>query len=291
MRSVVLLLCLALHVGAEELPDLSKGGVIELGAGTYEAVGDYAPPPGRKLVLRGKGVGVTTIVCKGGSAFLTFGGRLQATGVLTRNSQWAIEDLTIDGDGLEMDGIILQDATGGSMQNVNVQDFRGSAVRAAAAWDCYFANCRWVRCGREDRPVWYMTDTTENPPFATNVNNMVFVGCVWENNRSTYIHMGRGTTKHRFIGCKWHGQLPTPEAIDHIHCYGYDNAWQGCNFTNCGRSHVVMRAPAADNSFYGCHIGNAKTGYGIELNGTKQDLTGVVWSTTGGRLKLGNTKP
>lgn len=276
---------------AEDLPDLSRGGLVELNEGTYEAVGDYAPPPGRKLVLRGKGVGLTTIKVNGGSAFLTIAGKVQATGVLSRNTQWAIEDLTIDGNDLEADGIILQDATGGSMTNVNIQDFKGSAMRAAASWDCYFANCRFVRCGTDERPAWFAADATATPPFSTNVNNFVFVGCIWENNHGVYTHLGVGAIKNRFLGCKWHGVLPSPTRHDHVVCAGSDNAWQGCNFTNGGHSHVVMLKGAADNSFAGCHIGNAKTGYGVELNGTKNDLTGIVWGTIGGKNKLGNWKP
>lgn len=293
MRSLLILLLLCPAVFAAEpplpLPDLTRGGVIELEAGDYEATGDYSPRPNRPLVLRGKGPGITRIKLTGkAQSFLKIAGRVN-DGKLTRNSRWILSNLTIDGDDREAHGVILENASAGIIENVIFEDFKGSAMTAEASWDCYFSNVRFVRSGTKDHPAFLAKDATTDPPTRTNVNNFVFVGCIWENHNGTHLYIGSGATKNRFLGCKWHGKLPTPSPDDHIHCAGTDNAWASCNFTNCGGSQIVMLKGAQDNSFAGSHIGNSQR-YGIELNGTENNLEGIVWTKAGGRNRLGDVK-
>lgn len=291
MRCLLAVLLLSSSTLAAEplpLPDLTQGGVIELEAGEYEATGDYSPRPGRPLVLRGKGPGITKIkLAANAESFIKFAGRIN-DGKLTRNARWILSNLTLDGDDREARGIVLEDATSGIIENVTIQDFKGSAMTAEASWDCYFSNVRFVRSGTKDHPAFVAKDATTDPPASSNVNNFVFVGCIWENHNGTHLYLGSGSTKNRFLGCKWHGKLPVTQQ-DHIHCAGHDNAWASCNFTNCGGTQVVMLKGAHDNSFAGSHIGNARR-YGIELNGTVNNLDGVVWSTEGGSNRMGNVK-
>jgi hypothetical protein len=269
------------------------GGLVELDVGTY-VVTKTGKPEKAPLVVRGKGPQLTVITL-GADVEHMFHLEGKATGDATRpkNFQyWEFSNLTLNGNGFKGDAIYLKYASLGFMQRVEVRGFDGYALRAIQSYDAIATDCQFVQSGNAEEGIanTLFDEAQGKPVTSTNTNNFTFFGCRWENNPFTQIVMKNGVTKMRFIGCKWHGVLP-PLPYNHIEMTDcYDNAWVGCNLTNCGGTAIVMNGKCVDNSFDGVHLGNSR-GWGIEANGNQVDASRIIWSTTGGRNRLGNLKP
>ena len=292
--------------GADYVAQINKGGIVDLPAGVIEISEPLKPPRGAGLVLRGQGPNKTILkVTADMEALFTLEGKISEQGQIGNFHWWEISNLTIDGDGHAADCLRLYVAVLGRMDRVEIKNFKGHAIHARQWWDSMLSDVHFVKCGDataekaavvlDDPILWKKANGELCTPTAANCNNISFIGCRWENCPFTMLQLNDYATKNRFVSCKWHGPLAPlnqeqvePPAFDHVQLTGaYDNAFEACNFTNCGGSAIVLRK-SNDNSFYGCHIGNSRE-YGIRVEGSRRpDEAGITWSTIGGKNRKGN---
>jgi hypothetical protein len=276
-------LCLmnATAVRAEEALDetalaelLAKGKIVELPEGEIAITRSLGSlKPWQKLALRGKGRDRTVLKLandlvdeKGNPLPL-----LELKGTRDKRfSTWDIRDLTIRGEGHVADCLWLTCCSQGSIENVEIRDFQGSAIQGRQWWDSYLRNVHFTLSGdpKHKSPVVWLQPMAAEDRF-TNCNNLTFVGCRWERMSWTALQMDLNTTKVHIDDCKFHGDLPEPQICDHIQLNGaYANTFSTTNFTNCGRSALVL-TKSHGNVIMGNTIGGCKTGPAVVLRGCK----------------------
>jgi len=266
---------------AEEAPDeatiaelLAKGKIVELPEGEIEITKPLGSlKPSQRLALRGKGRDRTVLKLandlvdeKGNPLPLI---ELKGTSD-KRFSVWDIRDLTIHGEGHTADCFWLIGCTQGSIENVEIRDFRGSAIVGQQWWDSYLRNVHFTLSGDPKRksPVVWLKPVDEADRF-TSCNNVTFAGCRWERMFYTGLQMDLNTTKVHIDDFKFHGDLPQPQICDHVELNGaYSNTFSTTNFTNCGRSALVL-TNSHGNVIVGNTIGGCKTGPAVVLKGCK----------------------
>jgi hypothetical protein len=286
---------------------INRGGVVNLPAGVIEISEPLVPPRGQGLVLRGQGPGRTILKLTADlETMLTIEGKISEDGRLGNFAWWEVSNLTMDGDGHTADAIRLHVAVLGKMDRVEIIGFKGHAINASQWWDSMLLDVHFAKCGEantkkaavvlKEPTLWKKANGEPCSPYDANCNNISFIGCRFEASNYTGLEMDEYATKNRFVSCKWHGTLAPlnqerqePAPFDHVHMRGaYDNAFEACNLTNCGGSAVVLTKKCVDNSFTGCHIGNARR-YGVEVHESEPPQGEITWSTTGGKNRMGNS--
>jgi hypothetical protein len=253
---------------------MAKGKIVELPEGEIEITKPLGSlKPWQKLALRGKGRDRTVLKLK--NDLVDQKGNplplIELKGTRDKRfSAWDIRDLTIRGEGHTADCFWLTCCVQGSIENVEIRHFRGSAIVGRQWWDSYLRNVHFTMSGDPERKspvVWLLSMDTEDR--FTNSNNLTFVGCRWERMFHTALQMDHNTTKVHVDDCKFHGDLPTPSICDHVRLTGaYSNTFSTTNFTNCGRSALVL-THSDGNVILGNTIGGCKTGPGVVLKGCK----------------------
>jgi hypothetical protein len=159
----------------------------------------------------------------------------------------------------------------GSIENVEIRDFRGSAIVGRQWWDSYLRNVHFTLSGDAERkkPVVLLQPDDPAEKFSS-CNNVTFSACRWEQMAFTALQLDLNTTKVHVDDCKFHGALPMPVVCDHVHLNGaYSNTFSTSNFANCGGNALVL-TNSHGNVILGNSIGNCKTGAGIVLKGSRE---------------------
>ncbi len=307
-------LLLSSAIFAQDISDnLANGGSIVLPEGEYTLTRQVSPPIGKGLVLRGMNPSKTRLTFSDGAGIVL-------SGTAARNfNTWDISGLTLEGANHTATALTLNNATQGRLDRVVFQNFKGAAIDATVWWDSLVIGCDFSNCGN----VAYLNpqDGSIDPPVpdpaksmpavwlrnangaGRNCNNLTFIGGRFEANPWVSLRIGGPVVDamgspvlnparsrvNRFLSVKFHSTLPTPTPFDHVWLQSCDDcSFNACNFTNCGGSAVVM-TDCSDNDFTGSHIGNSRR-WGIEVHACPSfDVRqGVIWSSAGGRNKLGN---
>jgi hypothetical protein len=253
---------------------LAKGKIVNLPEGEIEItkpLGSFKP--WQTPAIRGQGRGRTVLRLKN-DLVDERGDPLPLIEIKgTRDkwvSSWDLRDLTIKGDGHVADCLWLTCCAQGSVENVEIRDFHGSAIVGRQWWDSYLRNVHFTLSGdpkRKKAVVWLQLNDPDDK--FTNCNNLTFSGCRWEQMSFTALQMDLNTTKVHVDDCKFHGILPTPAICDHVHLNGaYSNTFSTSNFTNCGGNALVL-TKSHGNVILGNTIANCKTGAGVVLKGCR----------------------
>jgi hypothetical protein len=253
---------------------LAKGKIVNLPEGEIEItrpLGSFKP--WQTPAIRGQGRGRTVLRLKN-DLVDDRGDPLPLIEIKgTRDkwvSSWDLRDLTIKGDGHVADCLWLTCCAQGSVENVEIRDFHGSAIVGRQWWDSYLRNVHFTLSGdpKRKKPVVWLQPNDPDDKF-TNCNNLTFSGCRWEQMSFTGLQMDLNTTKVHIDDCKFHGSLPTPAICDHVHLNGaYSNTFSTSNFTNCGGNALVL-TKSHGNVILGNTIANCKTGAGVVLKGCR----------------------
>lgn len=295
---VFVLVCTISSFGVEQV-DFSKGGVITLEEGVYEISETIAPHVTKKLTLRG--VGPKTIIRltkdlvdnEGNpQPIFRLAGRLAPDG---KRQGYNVEmsNLTIDGGNFRCEGISILHGGLSSFDHVTIQNCNGTGIRLKSTWDIVIHDMQVIRCGSPTEYAVSHDDYTPEydergrllPPYGTNVNNIKWMACRFENNKGPQVYCGAGSTKLFFIGSKWHGTLP-PNPYDHlVFAKGsFASVVNACNFANSGSNSITLKGDGI--AITSNIIGNSD-GYGVLDSGEGNIVLGNIFP---GKWDNKNTK-
>jgi hypothetical protein len=261
-RGVIALaaLLIATPVAGEDLADrLERGGVVELDAGTYKLSRPVVLTAPHKVTVRGAGRQRTIIECKASDEPAI---TIRSDAPRAMYSWSSFEGVSFVGPGSSTCVRVLW-AT--RLQFVDCEWLGWStAVDGYQVWDSSFDRCSFSRCGSTTSPVVSLQALDQAKVF-TNSNNVAFTSCQFEPNAGISLLLGWNTRKCRLVGCKFHGDLPTPAAAHHL---VMDNA-QGntitaCNFANCGGAAIQING-GQGNVITANQVGKSR--FGVQLAG------------------------
>lgn len=226
---------------------LNRGGLVQLGVGTYylsDTVNIQFP---KQLTLRGAGRRQTVIECTAGFSISTEDVDDYNLALCT-----IIEGCTLYGPvARDIDAVSISWATRLRFQDVEFRRWR-QAIYALRWWDSEVISCNFLTCGTSTYPV-ISLDELENAALEDaeeNSNSIVFLSSHIERCFGTGIKLGYGTTGCRIIGTKFHGDLPDAAAVPHIELAAgsYANMIVACQLVNGGDSTACIKIDDSDGN-------------------------------------------
>lgn len=176
-----------------------------------------------------------------------------------------------------------------------------SAVVGSRMWDSEFLNTAFVNCGDSTHAMVILQRLANGALAATftNSNNIAFTNCHWEPTLGIGLLLSDGTCGCRVLGSKFHGDLPSPVAYDHLKLASgaYANLIHGNCFVNCGASGITLDDSDGNsimgNRFAACVAGmtfanspadNAVVGNSFGIGAGSSNTADISGSTSGNEV-------
>lgn len=259
--------------------DMPSGSVLVLPVGTIVVSGSLGSLSRNGVTIAGRGREATIVRLAGNlaSPLLTIEGPDSAT-----HRKWVtLRDFTVFNPTRTYTGDLFHAKF---LDRLTIRDVAAVAVNGTVLygeelWDSRFDTVQVENCGGTNKPCIDL-QAADSLDSDTGCNNLVFTDVQVEAYRAVGMRWGEHTRKCRWVGGKFHGVLPTPEAHDAVQLDGaYANQILGTNFTVGGADHVSLANGSNANLISGTF--DSAAGAGVRIAGSNDNRVDATFAEGG----------